>query len=118
MIVVLVLLGLAFTLAAPAFLLPRDEPEDAVQRVIDAARRAALHRAEAVTLSFEPDGRWVVEGGGERDSLRLLAGTLARPYSSPVRLRISPLGACVLDSARGPEPSLIIDPVRCRLSGG
>ena len=115
LLVVLVLLGLAVTLAAPAFLSSDRPPDDAVQRVIDSARRAAVQRAEAVTLAIEPDGRWVVEGVGGPDSLRLFTGTVAWVYGSALRLDISPLGACMLYSAA--EPRLTIDPVRCRLRG-
>jgi prepilin-type N-terminal cleavage/methylation domain-containing protein len=113
---VLVLLGLVLGLAAPSFLSPRRKSDDTVQQVIETARRAAVQRAEAMTLSFEADGRWVVAGVGEGDSLRLLAGTVDWPYESTLRLRISPLGACMLDSAQGPEPALTVDHVRCRLS--
>ncbi|MSR22509.1 MAG: hypothetical protein EXR92_03030 [Gemmatimonadetes bacterium] len=109
MLVVIVLLGLLSALVAPSFYPLRPAPDDAVQRVIDAARRAAVRRAQSLTLSFAPDGGWVVEGGGE-------SGTLAQPPVSPMRVHISPLGVCLLDTARGPEPAPIIDPVHCRLS--
>ncbi len=108
MVVVIVLLGLLSALVVPSFLPPPLEPDDAVQRVIDAARRTALRRAETITLSFGPDGRWVSDRGGE-------SGTLADPPVSPMRLQISPLGKCLLDGTRGPEPAQSIDPVRCRL---
>jgi prepilin-type N-terminal cleavage/methylation domain-containing protein len=113
-LVVLVLLGLVLGLAAPSLLSPRPKTDDTVQQVIETARQAAVQRAESVTLSFEADGRWVVAGGGEADSLRLLNGTVDWPYNSALRLRISPLGACMLDSA--PGPALSVDHVRCRLS--
>ena len=80
-----------------------------MQRVIEMARRTAVRHAETVTLSFAPDGRWVMDGGGE-------FGTLAQPPEAPMRLHISPLGACLLDATRRPEPAHSIDPVRCRLT--
>ncbi len=118
MLVVLVLLGLALGLVAPSLLSPRHEAEEnAVQRIIDAARRTAVRRAEAVTLAFQLDGRWVLEGGSTTDTLRLLAGSVAWPHAFAARLHISPLGACMLDAATDSEHSLIVDPVRCRLRG-
>jgi hypothetical protein len=95
--------------------MPREQSDDALQRVIDQARRAAVQRAEEVTLSFTPDGGWTVAGGGMSDTLRLLAGTLEWPSASVLRIHVSPLGACMLDSAQLLPAGLSIDPVRCRL---
>ncbi|MBM4184965.1 MAG: prepilin-type N-terminal cleavage/methylation domain-containing protein [Gemmatimonadetes bacterium] len=114
LLVVLVLLGLAISLAAPSFLAPGGPPDDDVQRVIDVARRTAVRRAQAVTLAIESDGRWVIEGSSGLDSGRLLTGTVTWTQQSPVRLDISPLGACLLYARTS---SLTIDPVRCRLRG-
>jgi prepilin-type N-terminal cleavage/methylation domain-containing protein len=113
-VVVLVLVGLAYAFAAPSFLSPPRAPDDAMQRVINAARWVAVHRAGSVTLSFEPDGHWAIDGRPP-GSARLLAGILTLPYPSPLRLRISPLGACMLNSAGALERSLIIDPIHCRV---
>lgn len=114
-VVVLVLLGLAFALAAPNYRAPARAPEDALQRVISAARRVAVQRAGAVTVSFETDGRWVVDGGSASGSARLIAGTLTSPYAIPLQLQISPLGACMLNFPRGSQRPIIIDPVQCRI---
>jgi prepilin-type N-terminal cleavage/methylation domain-containing protein len=135
-LVVLVILGLALGLAAPSFLPSRHEPLDDAQAAVDAARRAAVRRAEAVVLTFESDGHWVVEDGirGER----LLEGTLGKPRQgedrksgsvtssssvtsplpdvAPLVLHVSPLGACTLDTVVPDESALTIDPLRCRLS--
>jgi prepilin-type N-terminal cleavage/methylation domain-containing protein len=116
-LVVLVLLGLGFALAAPSFLSVPRARDDAAQRVIDVARRAAVQRAGAVRLSFAADGSWVVEGLSARDPAPLLSGRLASPHGQVLRLRISPLGACTLDSSPAVPRSLTIDPVRCRLAG-
>jgi hypothetical protein len=124
---VLVILGLALGLAAPAFLPPRNSPLDDAQAAIDAARRAAVRRAEAVTLTFESDGRWLVQDGARRE--RLLAGSLRHeaatstsevasplPGFLPVILHVSPLGACTVESVAGRETAAHIDPLRCRLN--
>jgi prepilin-type N-terminal cleavage/methylation domain-containing protein len=117
-VVVLVLLGLAIALVAPSLVPPRATPDDAVQQVIDAARRLAVRRASAVTLSLDAEGRWVVDEAGLAGAPPLLAGALARPPASALRLHISPLGACLRDpapAAAAAPPDL--DPVRCRLGG-
>jgi prepilin-type N-terminal cleavage/methylation domain-containing protein len=136
-LVVLVILGLALGLAAPSFLPSRHDPLDDAQAAVDAARRAAVRRAEAVVLTFESDGHWIVEDGirGER----LLEGTLGKlrqgeegksgsvtssssvvtsrlPDVAPLVLHVSPLGACTLDTVVPAESALTIDPLRCRLN--
>ncbi len=109
-LVVLILLGIGFALAVPAFITPRAGSNNEVQRVIDGARRVAVRRAEALTVWFDASGNWVVDTG--RRDTEPLTGNVEWEHSSAIRLRISPLGACVLDSV---EPSLSIDVVRCRL---
>jgi len=116
MLVVLVLLGLAVALTAPWFFSRERTPGSAVQDVIDAARRNAVQRAEAVTLSLQADGRWVIESRTGGDSHGRLPVSLAWLQASPVRLHISPLGACMLAAPEGRKPAIVIDPVRCRVS--
>jgi prepilin-type N-terminal cleavage/methylation domain-containing protein len=117
-LIVLVILGLLVALVAPAPLFSRRGPEEALNEVIDAARRAAVQRAGTVTLLLDSEGGWMLEAEGEAEPLR--TGTLESPPSSPLRLDISPLGACMIDSYAASAPQYTVDPVRCRLrtSGG
>src|SRR5262245_49899728 len=96
-LIVLVIIGLALGLASRAFLPPRRAPLADAQAAVEAARRVAVRRAEAVILTFESDGRWTVEDGARRG--RLLEGTFGKlPDVTPLVLHISPLGACTIES--------------------
>ncbi len=120
MVVVFVLLGLAMTLTLPASRTGPDVPAADLQAAIDGARRVAVHQARAVTLAVERGGRWTVAGGGTTDSVPLLTGTLAGAAATPLRLHVSPLGACLLEiqtPTPPPMPPPMFDPVRCRLEG-
>jgi prepilin-type N-terminal cleavage/methylation domain-containing protein len=110
--VVLVLLGIGFALAIPAFITPMRDPDDAVQTVVDAARRTAVRRAETLVLKIAANGEWSIEASRDGEPLR--AGTVAWPQSIPLLLRISPLGGCLLESAVM-QASITIDPLRCRV---
>jgi prepilin-type N-terminal cleavage/methylation domain-containing protein len=112
LLIVIVLLGVTFGLAVPRFLDEPREREDAVQRVIDAARRQAIANAAAVSLSFAADGHWLIESG-EQDTRKQASGAIAWPYTFPVRLHISALGACTIEAPEGAP--LRIDPVRCAM---
>lgn len=118
-VVVLALLLLMSGLVAPSILSRPDLDENAVQRVIDEARRGAVRRAASLTLEFEPDGRWVAGSGSLGGGPGLSGGTLEWRPPIPFRLHISPLGACTLEIPAGqPDPSLTLDLFRCRLRGG
>ncbi len=108
-VVVLVVLGVTLALVAPTVVSRPPSPETALQEVVESARRLALRRAETLTLSLETGGRWVLEGRGDR----LETGVVEGSGTGPLRLHISPLGACTLDAGAG--ESLLVDPVRCRL---
>ncbi|MEX2282457.1 MAG: prepilin-type N-terminal cleavage/methylation domain-containing protein [Gemmatimonadota bacterium] len=109
-LVVLILIGIGFTLAIPAFIRPRRDAEHGVQHVIDSARRMAVRRAETLTVSIQPSGTWAVDNG-DRDT-EPATGTVESDFTSVVRVRISALGACTLDSI---EPGVTVDAVSCRI---
>ena len=109
-LVVLILLGVGFGLAVPAFVTPQDGATDGVQRILSTARRAAVRRAEAITVSVEPSGDWTIANGDRATPPE--TGTLDWEPGAHLRVRISPLGACVLDSN---DASLSIDAVSCRI---
>jgi hypothetical protein len=114
-LVVLVLLGLASTMVAPAFREPAPEPRSELQEVLDAARGLAVRNAATITLSFTADGRWTAEQAEGLAPAELRGGTLTES-SAALRVHVSPLGACSLEAARPVEPLLTFDPVRCRLA--
>ena len=113
LIVVLLLMGLAFALVAPTLARPSAPERDPAQRVLDAARAAAVRRGETMLVDVRADGRWTVTGSA--DGVPVLAGTLAPGRAR--RLTISPLGACMPDLAGdAPIGAAAWDPLRCALS--
>jgi prepilin-type N-terminal cleavage/methylation domain-containing protein len=117
-LVVLVLLATLSALAAPALIPQATGREGDGQRVVDEARRTALRRGAAVTVSFEADGRWTIRGGGFGESAVLAAGTLGSDAPVPLRLHVSALGACTVQGfGAAPTPRVSVDPVRCRIRG-
>jgi prepilin-type N-terminal cleavage/methylation domain-containing protein len=109
-LVVLILLGVGFGLAVPAFATHEDDGADGVQRILSTARRAAVRRAEAITVSIAPSGDWMIDNGDRAATPQ--TGTLDWQPGAHMRVRISPLGACVLDTN---DASLSIDAVSCRI---
>jgi prepilin-type N-terminal cleavage/methylation domain-containing protein len=115
-LIVLLLLGLAFALVAPSFVSPRNKQDDAVQRLIDEARRLAVQRAGAVTLSIRADGAWTIESQGSLDMTQLKQGSIDRTAAVPMRVQVSALGACLLESMLETNGAVTLDPVHCRIT--
>jgi type II secretory pathway pseudopilin PulG len=114
-LVVLILLGLASTMVAPAFREPTPEPRSDLQEVLEAARGLAVRNAATITLSFTSDGRWTAEQADGLAPADLRGGTLPKS-SAALRVQVSPLGACSLEAAQPVGPFVTFDPVRCRLA--
>jgi hypothetical protein len=116
MLVVLVLIGLASVLVAPALVEPRTSHDDALQRLIDGTRRVAIQRAQSVTLTIDAQGRWVMEESNAAQAAQLGSGTVSLSHAASLRMHVSALGVCLLDGAGQTAPSFAIDPVHCKLS--
>lgn len=105
LIVVLALLGLVVAIAAPSFIAPSARDDSELGHAVDVARRAALLRGEAVTLSLARDGSWRVDSDVSPNTSAIAVGSLRGP-TTPLRIRISPIGSCVAESVDGsPMPS-------------
>ena len=105
LIVVLALLGLVLAIAAPSFIVPSTVEPSELGHAVDAARRAALLRGEPVTLSLARDGSWHVDSDAALTAAHIAVGSLRGP-TSPLRIRISPLGTCIpeaVDGSTAPE---------------
>jgi type IV fimbrial biogenesis protein FimU len=100
LIVVLALLGLVLAIAAPSFIVPNAGQQSELGRAIEAARRAALLRGEAVTLSLARDGSWHVVSDVSPNAPSIAVGTFRGP-TTPLRIHVSALGTCVPESADG-----------------
>jgi Tfp pilus assembly protein FimT len=100
LIVVLALLGLVLAIAAPSFIVPNTGESSELRHAIDAARRAALLRGEPVTLSLARDGSWHVDSDGSSSAAPIVVGSLRGP-TTPLRVRVSPLGTCIPEAVDG-----------------
>src|SRR3989442_4278135 len=90
MLVVLVLLGLAAALVAPAFVPTRARQTRELVELIGATRDAAVRRGEVVSLHVERSGAWQVEGGA-------VVGLAPRPPPAPFPLFVLPLASSRVD---------------------
>ncbi|MCI0433735.1 MAG: prepilin-type N-terminal cleavage/methylation domain-containing protein [Gemmatimonadetes bacterium] len=111
LLVVLIIIALALGLAAPALLSPPVTSASGVQRVVDRGRRAAVRRAGPLVLTIETDGRWRLATPGTETNGVLESGTLADPPTDRIRVRLTPLGACMPADERAVTT---LDAVRCR----
>jgi prepilin-type N-terminal cleavage/methylation domain-containing protein len=99
LIVVLSLLGLMLAVVAPSFIVPAAHHESDFARALETARRAAILRAEPVTLALDDDGSWRIDGDATPGAPPIATGLLRASDGRGVRVRISPLGTCVLETA-------------------
>lgn len=116
-VVVLIVLGLATALVAPALAPPDRGPAATLQRVVDHTRSVAARRGETLVLDVSESGRWSVRGTASVGEAALESGALAEAApGAEFSLRISPFGSCGwardVDATRA---SLSIDPLTCRI---
>jgi len=94
LIVVVVLLGLLLGVAAPAFVIPTEKEESGRSIVLTTARRAAILRAEPVTLVVDQNGDWRLDSPATAGASPIATGRLDRSAGG-LRVQVSPLGTCV-----------------------
>jgi len=111
MLVVLVLLGLAAALVAPAFITTPAKQTAELVELIGATRDAAVRRGEMVSLHVVRSGAWQVEG--------VATGKLATPLAAaPFTLVVSPIGSCAFDVRSDAAAQAInLDPLTCEVRG-
>jgi prepilin-type N-terminal cleavage/methylation domain-containing protein len=115
MLVVLVLLGMAAALAAPA-LRSLDPPRPALSSLIPGARDAAARRGETVYLRIAKSGEWRMEGAASSGAGPLATGRVDPFPGLPLTIIVSPLGSCAFD-LRSTEAarSIRLDPLTCKV---
>ena len=113
MIVVLLLIGIAFAVAIPAFSSGSPEP-DPLREVLAIARRTAVQRAQTLRVSVLADGRWSIDAGSS-GAERLASGVLSKAPAAEMIVRVSALGACTVEWSSQAIP---FDLVRCNLLTG
>lgn len=115
LLVVLVLMGLAVGLVAPALQAPRSAAEPLVAPLLRAGRTAAIARGEPTVLVVNAAGQWRVDGRGASESEPLASGSLSQASPAPFSVSFSPLGTCAPDLRSGAAESLALDPLTCEL---
>ena len=96
------MLGLLLAVAAPVFIVPAADSRSDLAAVVAAARRTAVLRAEPVTLSVDDAGVWVLTGDASPTGPAIATGSLDAAVGR-IRVRASPLGACVPETT--PDPA-------------
>src|SRR2546427_1867274 len=95
-LVVLILMGLAAALVAPA-LLPPHHDQSALSALLGSAREVAARRGEVVYLHIDPTGQWRMEAGANPLAGTLATGSVPPFLTASVTLIVSPLGSCAFD---------------------
>ncbi len=115
-IVVLVLLGLAAALAAPAFLGREPAPESQLAAIVRGARELAERRGEIVHLRVSSAGEWQVEGAASPSAGTLAEGRLDDFAGPRFTLVVAPIGTCAFDvRSAGAANVIAIDPLTCEV---
>lgn len=111
-IVVLVIMGLAATLVAPAlFRSPTYDRQRQLTALVQSARSAAADKGEVVYVRIEPSGAWDMEATEGQFS----NGRIDRLSGSPLTLIVSPVGSCSFDvrSSAAAAAAIALDPLTC-----
>jgi prepilin-type N-terminal cleavage/methylation domain-containing protein len=117
MLVVVVLLGVAAALAAPALRSFRPA-RPALGSLISGSRDAAARRGETVYLRIAESGEWRMEGAASSDAGPLATGRVDRFPVLPLTIIVSPLGSCAFDLRSSHAASSIrLDPLTCKVDG-
>jgi prepilin-type N-terminal cleavage/methylation domain-containing protein len=113
LLVVLVLMGVAAALAAPALLRARPN-RLGLNELIPAAREAAARRSEIVYLRIDGGGHWRMDGASSSPSAPLAAGRVDPFAGLPLTLDVSPTGVCAFDLRSAAAARVIqLDPLTC-----
>jgi prepilin-type N-terminal cleavage/methylation domain-containing protein len=106
LLVVLVLMGLAAALVAPALLAPRHE-HDELGALLVKAREVAARRGQTISLRITAAGRWQIQGATDPREGVLATGQLQPALAFPVALIVSPIGTCALDASAEPAARVV-----------
>ena len=114
-LVVLILMGLAAALVAPA-LLPHHHDQSALSALLASAREVAARRGEVVYLHIDPTGQWRMEAGANPLAGTLATGSVPPFLAASVTLMVSPLGSCAFDvRSAAAAGAVALDPLTCQI---
>jgi prepilin-type N-terminal cleavage/methylation domain-containing protein len=114
-LVVLIVMGIAVALVAPA-LLPRKQTQSALDSLIPTAREAAARRGEIVYLRVAESGQWRLEGAASSSAAPLASGRVDPFRGLPLTIIVSPVGSCAFDLQSTAAARVVrLDPLTCRV---
>jgi hypothetical protein len=115
LLVVLLLIGLAAAVVAPAIRAPTTLRRPLGQVVL-AAREAAARRGELIYLRIDPSGQWRIEGAASAPQHVIAAGRIAPVRGLPMALILSPIGTCAADVRTAASGTAVtLDPLTCEV---
>lgn len=115
-LVVLILLGVAAGLVAPALRPPPRPDESGVAVLVRRARQTAARRAETIYLGLSPTGAWRIDGAASLAEGALATGVVTDYTGPPATLVISPIGTCAFDLRSSAAASALpIDVLTCEV---
>lgn len=115
LVVTLAILSVTLALVGPALVLRQSSPGELFSNLVADSRRVATRRAQAVQLDLGADGAWTLSGGGPLETDAIISRGRIADAPGTARVRISPIGICVLDQTDIP---MRIDPLTCNSSVG
>lgn len=115
LVVVLVLMGLAVGLVAPALRPPQPAAESAVAPLLRTGRTAAVARGEPMVLKMNGAGSWRLDARGTGDGDPVASGIVSPPPAAAFSIDFSPLGTCAADVRSGSAESLALEPLTCEI---
>ncbi len=115
-IVVLILLGLAAGLVAPAIIFSDREPQSQLAQVIAGTRDLAARRGESLHLHVAVSGEWTVEGAASVAEGAMASGRIDDFPGPSFTLVVSPIGTCGFDvRSSDAARAFPVDPLTCEL---
>jgi hypothetical protein len=117
LVVVLLIVGMAAALAAPALL--RSRPvESGFSALVANARATAVRRGETIYLRIGESGKWSIDGAASSAAGPLISGQIEPIPGAPLTLLVTPTGSCALDVPSASAGSSIrLDPLTCSVAG-
>ncbi len=114
--VVLLMLGLAAALVAPAIILREGGEESPLSAIIEGARELSVRRGEIIYLDVTTTGEWQVEGAASLSEGALAQGQIEDYEGFEFTLVLSPIGTCGFDvRSTWAARTIPLDPLTCEV---
>ncbi len=116
LIVVLVVLALAASVAAPALRRQAEPRRSGLEAVLLGAREAAARRGETIHLTISESGAWRMVGAASPGEAPIQGGRVDPFPGLPFTLIVTPVGSCGFDvRSTAADSAVRLDPMSCTL---